>query len=322
MQIAALFASGPPFPPAEPPPIPGGEDELALAGEGGGGGHDEIAERAPNGYGQGVGVAIGVPEFDAGSIRSINSGVLEALQFGLEARLALADSTTFDGIAVIAPPTLTLPPPVQGRHPSTLVLSQKLISPPTSPLVLPKQLPSDNNSRRLLPTHPADPDPARWERPAQVVLLPTRTKKSPVVAPRLTKAAALRLGLERPATLPGKKGPSAANASSGRSRGIKAGSGVEGGNNRSSVSVSPHTAPSTTSQKEEDNETETEAAVKEQLRKNIFEGVPGHKRNETISVCSVSQPPSIPPRTNSSAALRKEGAPPPGSFKCEWSLFS
>ncbi|KIK16324.1 hypothetical protein PISMIDRAFT_686408, partial [Pisolithus microcarpus 441] len=86
MQIAALFASGPPFPPAEPPPIPDGEDELALAGEGGGGGHDEIAERAPNGYGQGVGVAIGVPE-------------LEALQFGLEARLALADSTTFDGIA-------------------------------------------------------------------------------------------------------------------------------------------------------------------------------------------------------------------------------
>ncbi|KAI6027999.1 hypothetical protein BKA83DRAFT_4237049 [Pisolithus microcarpus] len=380
MQIAALFASSPPFPPAELPPIPDGDDELALAGEGGGG-HGEIAERVPNGYGRGVGVAVGVPEFDAGSIRSINSGVLEALQFGLEARLALADSTTFDDSAgpsnARAPafmdsrpslalsdrtsntnssstgagktpfrarplPKTHLAPDITPRLTKAALLRQSFSSSPSNSPGRPRPRPSTMGtaSTGRLPTYTnkenatSSTSKDAQERARKTFAgvpghkraetIGVASTKPPVVAPRLTKAAALRLGLERPATPPGKKGPSAANTSSGRSGGgVKAGSGVNGANNRSSVSVSPHTAPSTTSQTEEDNETETEAAaVKEQLGKNIFEGVPGHKRSETISVCSVSQPPSILPRTNRSAALRKEGAPPPSSFMCEWSSFS
>ncbi|KAI5989890.1 hypothetical protein EDD15DRAFT_2282458 [Pisolithus albus] len=361
MQIAALFASSPPFPPAELPPIPDGDDELALAGEGGG--HGEITERAPNGYRQGV-----VPEFDAGSIRSINSGVLEALQFGLEARLALADSTTFDGSTgpsnarapafMDARPSLALSdrtsntnssstgagktpfrarplpkthlaPDITPRLTKAALLRQSFSSSPSNSPGRPRPRPSTMGtaSTGRLPTYTNKENASSstskdaQERARKTFAgvpghkraetIGVASTKPPVVAPRLTKAAALRLGLERPATPPGKKGP----IPSGRSGGNKAGSGVNGGNNRSSVSVSPHTAPSTTSQTEEDDETETEAAaVKEQLRKNIFEGVPGHKRSETISVCSVTQPPAILPRTNRSAALRKEGAPPPSSF--------
>ncbi|KAI6125848.1 hypothetical protein EDD16DRAFT_1556381 [Pisolithus croceorrhizus] len=362
MQIATLFASSPPFPPTELPPIPDGEGELALIGEGGG--HGEIAERASNGYRQG-GV---VPEFDAGSIRSINSGVLEALQFGLEARLALADSTTFDGSAgqsntrapafMDASPSLALSnrtsttnsscpsaskapfrarplpkthlaPDITPRLTKAALLRQSLASSPSNSPGRPRPRPSTmgtastgripaytNKENATSSTNKDAQERARktfagvpGHKRAETIGV--ASTKPPVVAPRLTKAAALRLGLERPATPPGKKGPSA-NTSSGRSS-SKAGSGVNGGN-RSSASVSPHTTPFTTTPAEEDDETETEGPVKEQLRKTVFEGVPGHKRRETISVCSVSQPPSILPRTNRSATLRKEGAPPPSSF--------
>ena len=47
-----------------------------------------------------------------------------------------------------------------------------------------------------------------------------------------------------------------------------------------------------------------------------FEGVPGHKRRETISVASVA-PPSVAPRLNKSAELRaKKEKAPPSSFMC------
>jgi hypothetical protein len=47
---------------------------------------------------------------------------------------------------------------------------------------------------------------------------------------------------------------------------------------------------------------------------NTFDGVPGHKRRETISVASTAEP-VVAPRQNRSAALRaqKEG-PPPSAF--------
>ncbi|KZT09119.1 uncharacterized protein LAESUDRAFT_647207 [Laetiporus sulphureus 93-53] len=50
-------------------------------------------------------------------------------------------------------------------------------------------------------------------------------------------------------------------------------------------------------------------------KKDPFEGVPGHKRRESIPVAS-TKPPTMSPRTNRSATLRqmKESAPPPSSF--------
>lgn len=89
----------------------------------------------------------------------------------------------------------------------------------------------------------------------------------PVLAPRMTRAASLRLGQQQP--------PKPV---------------------RSSTSdTAAHTKPPT---------------------KGTFEGVPGHKRRETISVASTKTP-TVAPRTNRSAALRamKDNTPPPSS--CE-----
>jgi Nucleoside diphosphate kinase len=54
----------------------------------------------------------------------------------------------------------------------------------------------------------------------------------------------------------------------------------------------------------------------------VFEGVPGHKRRESITVASTKAP-TMAPRSNRSATLRlqKETAPP-SSFNCRFSSFS
>ena len=92
----------------------------------------------------------------------------------------------------------------------------------------------------------------------------------PTVAPRMTRAAALRIGQ------PVEKSPSP---------------------KRRPLSMLP--------QKERD-------AI-------IFDGVPGHKRRESIPVASV-QAPTVSPRLNKSAELRakKESLPPPSSYQCKF----
>ncbi|KAF9556758.1 hypothetical protein CPC08DRAFT_669527 [Agrocybe pediades] len=61
----------------------------------------------------------------------------------------------------------------------------------------------------------------------------------------------------------------------------------------------------------------------DQVKKDTFEGVPGHKRRESIAVAS-AKPPSVAPRLNKSAALRaqqkekekeQQVAAPPSSFR-------
>ncbi|KAG2009578.1 hypothetical protein CC2G_012493 [Coprinopsis cinerea AmutBmut pab1-1] len=60
----------------------------------------------------------------------------------------------------------------------------------------------------------------------------------------------------------------------------------------------------------------TDDAERKKVSANTFEGVPGHKRRETISVASV-RPPTVAPRLNKSAALRaqKDSVAPPTAFK-------
>ncbi|KAL1679113.1 hypothetical protein EV122DRAFT_210512 [Schizophyllum commune] len=88
---------------------------------------------------------------------------------------------------------------------------------------------------------------------------------APAVAPRMTKAAALRLGIKLP---------------------------------------------------EKEKPVERRPAVEENRRK-TFDGVPGHKRRETINVASTGTP-TVAPRLNRSAMLRAQkkegGAAPPSSF--------
>lgn len=106
----------------------------------------------------------------------------------------------------------------------------------------------------------------------------------PVIAPRMTKAAALRLGQAAPKSTSGPKTrPSTAGAGAART----AAGGKAGGN------------------------------ANKTINKNIFDGVPGHKRRETIQVASV-QVPTVSPRLNKSAELRaKKDSAPPVSFMCK-----
>ncbi|KAK7690037.1 hypothetical protein QCA50_006682 [Cerrena zonata] len=100
----------------------------------------------------------------------------------------------------------------------------------------------------------------------------------PAVAPRMTRAASLRLG-QKPAEQPRRASLAGAGFAVNGSNGIKG------------------------------------AAEKKVANGNTFEGVPGHKRRESIQVAS-TRPPTVAPRLNKSASLRvqKDSAAPPSSF--------
>ncbi|KAL4075141.1 hypothetical protein V8B97DRAFT_2085979 [Scleroderma yunnanense] len=266
MQIAALFASSPPFPTTDLP-----------------------SADTPT-------------DFDRGSIRSVNSAVLEALQLGLEAQFAvqhpnaaaartpgfattrgtLSDRTSNSSSSGKQPfrarplPKTHMSPDIKPRLTKTALLRQGLAADGVTKAKPMRTSMGTASTGRVPPPRKdkenseADKEKRAKERAKQTFMNVPGHKRAdticvastapPVIAPRLTKAAALRLGLERPATPPGKK------------------------------RTERHTP------------------------KNVFEGVPGHKRRETISVPSTTRPPSITPRINRSAVLRKEGAPPPSSF--------
>jgi hypothetical protein len=98
--------------------------------------------------------------------------------------------------------------------------------------------------------------------------IPVASTAPPVVAPRMTRAASLRLG--QPASAPPKRRPSSAVIGTAKARDPV-----------------------------------------------IFEGVPGHKRRDTISVASVKAP-TVAPRLNKSAALRaSKDTVPPTSYMCK-----
>jgi hypothetical protein len=143
----------------------------------------------------------------------------------------------------------------------------------------------------------------------------------PDIAPRTTKAAALRAGIILDGSLKGPKIPPT------REQQKQAFMDVPGHKRSTSIAVASTAAPVVAPRM-------TKAAA---LRLGIkappkvvprvsaaadksqtFEGVPGHKRRETISVVS-TKPPTVGPRQNRSAALRaeKEKAPPT-SFQCKF----
>ncbi|KAF9444765.1 hypothetical protein P691DRAFT_307224 [Macrolepiota fuliginosa MF-IS2] len=103
----------------------------------------------------------------------------------------------------------------------------------------------------------------------------------PTIAPRMTKAAALRIAKDQ-ATNGGRPGP---------------------------------VAPRLTKRSVTDGA--VSAAERAEKARTTFDGIPGHKRRETISVASV-KPPTVTPRSNKSATLRQSiggGAAPPSSFR-------
>lgn len=147
----------------------------------------------------------------------------------------------------------------------------------------------------------------------------------PSIAPRTTKAAALRAGTLDPATLDAAaKGPKVAPT---REQQVLAFMDVPGHKRSSTIPVASTAAPAIAPRM-------TKAAalrlgieppprrVRHSMggagagAEGVFEGVPGHKRRESIAVLS-TRPPAVGPRLNRSAALRAEkDKAPPTSFQC------
>lgn len=227
MQIQAIFASSPPFPTTELPDV-------------------------------------GRPEFDnipAGSLRSVSSSVLSALRNGQSDNGYAASSTAGTSTNGVAKPSFrarNLPathaaPDIVPRMSKAAALRAGIA------YETPKRAPP--TKERLAQTFANVPGHKRSE------TISVASTAPPTIAPRMTRAASLRLGI-KPAEKP--KRPTTAS----------------------------------------------DEAPKDP--KATFDGVPGHKRRESISVAS-TRPPTLAPRLNRSAALRQQKeAAPPSSFACTY----
>ena len=224
IQIAALFASSPPFP---------------------------------------------VTDLPDGSVRSVDSSVLRALRESSSSEVGYPQSTT------------TNPSTVGETKRSRLSFKAR---PLPATHIKPDIVPRTTKAAALRAGIPVEQKPSGPRRPLSKEALAktfanvpghkrnetivVASTAPPVVAPRMTRAASLRLGQKPP----------------------------------------PRPVRSTTSDT---------AAQTKPITQGNFEGVPGHKRRETISVASTKTP-TVAPRTNRSAALRamKDHTPPPTS--CEF----
>ncbi|KAH9854639.1 hypothetical protein C2E23DRAFT_59143 [Lenzites betulinus] len=223
MQIQAIFASSPPFPTTELPDV-------------GRSGYDDVP---------------------AGSLRSVSSSVLSALRNGQSDNGYAASSTAGTSAHGFGKPGFK---------------ARNLPSTHAAPDIVPRMSKAAALRAGIAYETPARAPPTK-ERLAQTFANVPGHKRSetisvastapPTVAPRMTRAASLRLGI-KPAEKP--KRPTTAS----------------------------------------------DEAPKDP--KATFEGVPGHKRRESIAVAS-TRPPTVAPRTNRSAALRQQKeAAPPSSF--------
>lgn len=305
IQIASLFASSPPFPTSD---LPAADEELGL------------------------------DDFDPGSVRSIDSAILEALKLGLSAPPGVltpsSGSSDMRAPQFSARPSLSSNGSPNGKQPFRARPLPKThltpdISPRTTKAALLRQgLAADGSkasplkSRMSIASTGRVPPPRREkENAAEKEIEKERIKRTfagvpghkrsetltvastapPTIAPRLTKAAALRLGLAQPALPPGRRRASTAGLVTNGKAAVST--------NGPTVSLQKSGLPSDVEGEGDDTETEQGRG-----RKNIFDGVPGHKRRQSISVASTTEAPSIVPRTNKTAALRKQGGPPPSSF--------
>ena len=194
----------------------------------------------------------GVP---AGSMRSVSSSVLEALRNGGNGSDygSSANGAGKPGFKARALPSTHAAPDIVPRMSKAAALRAG-IPYETARRAAPTK-------ERLAETFANVPGHKRSE------TIQVASTAPPTVAPRMTRAASLRLGIKPE----DKKRPSIANAAQ---------------------------------------------------QKATFDGVPGHKRRESIAVAS-TRPPTVAPRLNKSAALRQaKEAAPPSSFMCAYATYS
>ncbi|KAG1719245.1 uncharacterized protein EDB91DRAFT_1257827 [Suillus paluster] len=266
IQIASLFASSPPFPISDLPPV---DDEL--------GSHDD---------------------FDPGSVRVLtpSPGSSDARAPQFSARLSLSSNGSPSGKQPFRArplPKTHLTPDISPRTTKAALLRQGLAvdGPKVSPL----------KSRMSIASTGRIPPRREKENEAEKEIEKERIKRTFAGVPGHKRSETLT-GLAQPALPPGRRRASISGSIT---------NGKVVGANAHAVSQQKSGLPSDVEGEGEGEDTETEQG---RGRKNIFEGVPGHKRRQSISVASTTEAPSIVPRTNKSAALRKQGGPPPSSF--------
>jgi hypothetical protein len=147
------------------------------------------------------------------------------------------------------------------------------------------------------------------------------TNAAPDISPRMTRSAALRAGLVVEKKESGPRSPLS------KERLAKTFENVPGHKRTGTIQVASTAAPTIAPRmsraaslrlgiKPADSSRRKTISTDEAV-KQTFEGVPGHKRRESITVASTKAP-TVAPRLNKSSALRaqKEG-PPPSSFMCK-----
>lgn len=212
---------------------------------------------------------------DSGSTRSADSSVLRALQESASSEVGYPQSTatnpsTVGGSKRSRPSFKARPLPSTHSKPDIVPRTTKAASLRAGVPV--EQKPS--GPRRPLSKEALAKTFANVPGHKRADTIVVASTAPPVVAPRMTRAASLRLGQQPP----------------------------------------PRPARGFTS--------DTAARTKPTTQ-GTFEGVPGHKRRETISVASTKTP-TVAPRTNRSAALRalKDNTPPPSSCESVPDLYS
>lgn len=236
IQIASLFASSPPFPPTDLPPEDGEDQYDAVRASI----MDSLSRASLDG---------GYAPSSATNPSTVN---------GSSTRLNANGKPAFRARPV---PSSVNKPDIVPRMTKAAALRtgqavvEKTSSGPRKPVT----------KERLAQTFANVPGHKRAE------TISVASTAAPTIAPRMTRAAALRLG------------------------------------------IAPTPQP-----------TRTRSATTDDIsaRKDTFEGVPGHKRRESISVASVKAP-TVAPRLNKSASLRTQPKQnPPTSFMCTLNLLS
>ncbi|KAF5382434.1 hypothetical protein D9615_002854 [Tricholomella constricta] len=143
------------------------------------------------------------------------------------------------------------------------------------------------------------------------------TNANPDIVPRMTRSAALRAGIVVEKTESGPRGPLS------KEQLAKTFQNVPGHKRSESISVASTAAPAIAPRMTRaaslrlgiKPETPRRRSLStDEAVKSTFDGVPGHKRRESIAVASVKAP-TLAPRLNKSAALRAQKEPgPPSSF--------
>ena len=200
------------------------------------------------------------------------------------------------------------------------------LSPSSSQLSQSLHLTSDGGSRGGLSSNGFSAPMSNGVRKTNFKARPVpKTNEAPDIAPRTTRAAALRAGqdpilakLDKPRVIPTREQQKQAFMD------------VPGHKRSTTISVASTAAPTIAPRMSRAaalrmgvaTPTSPQRMQRAQSEKKTFDGVPGHKRRETIAVAS-TQRPQMSPRANKSTELRvKKDNAPPTSFMCKSTSFS